>query len=84
MLRYRLYLTTALTAIVGAVPLAIGMEVGAQLRQPLGMTLSPVSWWISSLSLDRFRPGTRLRERRTVWRQQAPAAARGAVAPAEQ
>jgi hypothetical protein len=84
MLRYRLYLTTALTAIVGAVPLALGTEVGAELRQPLGMTLSPVSWWISSLSLDRFRPRTGLRERRTVWRLLAPAAARGAVAPAEQ
>jgi hypothetical protein len=75
MLRYRLYRT----AIVGAVPLAHGTGVGAELRQPLGIAVSTVSWWAISLSLDRFRPGTRLRERRTVWRQQAPAAARRAV-----
>jgi len=80
MLRYRLYLT----AIVSAVPLALRTGVGAELRQPLGMAVSTVSSWAGSLSLDRFGPRTRLRERRTVWRQQAPAAARGAVAPAEQ
>ena len=59
MLRYRLYLT----AIVGAVPLAHATGVGAELRQPIGIAVSTVSWWAISLSLDRFRPRTRLRER---------------------
>ncbi len=75
MLRYRLYLT----AIVGAVPLAHATGVGAELRQPLGIAVSTVSWWAISLSLDRFRPRTRLRERRTISPQQMPAAARKAV-----
>jgi len=84
MLRFRPYLTTTLTAIVGAVPLTLGTGVGAELRQPLGTAISAVSWWVSSLFLDRFWPRTRRCERRTVRRLLTPAAARGAVAPAEQ
>lgn len=84
MLHFRLYLTTTLTAIVGAVPLALGTGVGAELRQPLGIAISAVPWWVSSLSLDRFRPRPRLRERRTVSRLLARSATRGAVTPAEQ
>ena|SRR5215207_1689017 len=84
-LRFRLYLTTALTAIVGAVPLALWTGVGAELRQPLGIAILAGSWWVSTLRVDeRFRLRTRLRQRRTVWRVLAPAATRGAVAPAEQ
>lgn len=71
MLRFRLYLT----AIASAVALAPGRGVGAERRQRLGV--SPVPCWVSSVSVDR----SRLRiERRLL----APAATRGAVAPAEQ
>ena len=83
MLRFRPYLTT-LTAIVGAVPLGLGTGGSAELSQPLGIAISAVSCWVSSLSLDQFRPRTRRRERRSVRRLLAPAAARGAVAPGEQ
>jgi hypothetical protein len=77
MLRFRLHWTTAFG---GAVPLGLGTGAGAEPRQPLGMAVSTVSWWAISLSLDRFGPRTRLRERRTVWRLPAPDVVRGAVA----
>jgi hypothetical protein len=83
MLRFRLYLTTTPTAIAGAVRLALGTEVGAELRQPLGITRSALSSWVSRLSDPPFRPRTRQRERRAVRRLLAPAAARGAFAPPE-
>ncbi|WP_283845299.1 efflux RND transporter permease subunit [Bradyrhizobium sp. NAS80.1] len=38
-LRFRPIMMTTLTAILGAVPLAIGTGVGAELRQPLGISI---------------------------------------------
>jgi multidrug efflux pump subunit AcrB len=39
MVRFRPILMTTLTAILGAVPLAVGTGVGAELRQPLGLAI---------------------------------------------
>ncbi|GAC1421655.1 MAG: multidrug efflux RND transporter permease subunit [Acidobacteriaceae bacterium] len=66
MLRFRPILMTTLTAILGAVPLAVGTGVGSELRQPLGISIigglvlsqlltlftTPVVY----LALNRFRP----------------------------
>ena len=38
-LRFRPILMTTLTAILGAVPLAIGIGIGSELRQPLGISI---------------------------------------------
>jgi multidrug efflux pump subunit AcrB len=65
-LRFRPIMMTTLTAILGAVPLAIGTGVGSELRQPLGISIigglalsqlltlftTPVVY----LALDRLRP----------------------------
>ena len=76
MLRFRLYLTATFG---GAAPLTQRTAAGAELRQPLGMAVSTVSWWAISLSLDRYRPRLRLRECRTVWRLSAPDVVQRAV-----
>ena len=39
LLRFRPILMTTLTAILGAVPLAIGIGIGSELRQPLGISI---------------------------------------------
>ncbi len=39
LLRFRPILMTTMSAILGAVPLAIGGGMGAELRQPLGITI---------------------------------------------
>ena len=65
LLRFRPILMTTMSALLGAVPLAFGMGVGAELRRPLGITIiggllvsqiltlytTPVVY----LSLDRLR-----------------------------
>jgi len=65
-LRFRPILMTTITAILGAVPLAVGLGVGSELRQPLGISIiggllvsqvltlftTPVVY----LALDRLRP----------------------------
>ena len=65
-LRFRPILMTTLTAILGAVPLAIGSGIGSELRQPLGISIigglvvsqlltlftTPVVY----LAFDRLRP----------------------------
>ena len=65
-LRFRPILMTTITAILGAVPLAVGIGVGSELRQPLGISIigglvvsqvltlftTPVVY----LALDRLRP----------------------------
>jgi multidrug efflux pump subunit AcrB len=38
-LRFRPILMTTITAILGAVPLAVGLGVGSELRQPLGISI---------------------------------------------
>jgi multidrug efflux pump len=38
-LRFRPILMTTVTAILGAVPLAVGLGVGSELRQPLGISI---------------------------------------------
>ena len=72
-LRFRPILMTTFTAILGAVPLAVGTGVGAELRQPLGISIigglvlsqlltlftTPVVY----LALDRLRPGNAKRNR---------------------
>jgi Cu/Ag efflux pump CusA len=64
---------TTFTAILGAVPLAVGTGVGAELRQPLGISIigglvvsqlltlftTPVVY----LALDRLQPGNAKRSR---------------------
>ncbi len=95
MLRFRPILMTTLTAILGAVPLALGTGVGLELRQPLGVSIigglvvsqlltlftTPVVY----LALDRFRPKTLRAERGSVRRllSRAEAPAPGAILPAE-
>ena len=39
MLRFRPILMTTMAAMLGAVPLAVGTGVGAELRRPLGITI---------------------------------------------
>jgi multidrug efflux pump len=72
-LRFRPIMMTTFTAILGAVPLAVGTGVGAELRQPLGISIigglvasqlltlftTPVVY----LALDRLRPGAAKRSR---------------------
>ncbi len=79
MLRFRL----DLTAVASAVTVASRRGAGASLRQPLGLTVLAVPCWVSSISLDRFRPRIEPCERLTVRRLLPPAATRRAVAPAE-
>jgi len=65
MLRFRPILMTTLAAALGALPLAIGFGEGAELRQPLGITiiggliasqfLTLLTTPVVYLALDRFR-----------------------------
>ena len=69
LLRFRPIMMTTAAAILGAIPLALGQGDGAELRQPLGVTIvggllvsqlltlytTPVVY----LCLDRFRHDTR-------------------------
>jgi hydrophobe/amphiphile efflux-1 (HAE1) family protein len=90
-LRFRPILMTTFTAILGAVPLAIGTGVGAELRQPLGISIigglvvsqlltlftTPVVY----LALDRLRPRNAKRSR-AAWATSdtpVPAIGEGAV-----
>jgi len=90
-LRFRPILMTTFTAILGAVPLAVGTGVGAELRQPLGISIigglvvsqfltlftTPVVY----LVLDRLQPRTAKRSR-VAWATSdtpVPAIGEGAV-----
>jgi len=90
-LRFRPIMMTTFTAILGAVPLAVGTGVGAELRQPLGISIigglvasqlltlftTPVVY----LALDRLRPGAAKRSR-FAWATSdtpVPATGEGAV-----
>jgi len=95
MLRFRPVLMTTLTAILGAVPLALGTGVGSELRQPLGVSiigglvvsqlLTLLTTPVVYLALDRFRPKTLRAERRSIRRllSRAEAPAPGSILPAE-
>jgi multidrug efflux pump subunit AcrB len=77
-LRFRPILMTTLTAILGAVPLAIGTGIGSELRQPLGISIigglvvsqlltlytTPVVY----LAFDRLRPEAPAARRPRVFR----------------
>ena len=59
LLRFRPILMTTFAALLGALPLALGGGTGAELRQPLGITI------VGGLALDRLQArvrGARLRE----------------------
>lgn len=85
MLRFRPILMTTLAAALGALPLALGFGEGAELRQPLGISIvgglaasqlltlytTPVVY----IYLDDFRLW--LERRRTAWRFKGTAASRG-------
>jgi hydrophobe/amphiphile efflux-1 (HAE1) family protein len=89
-LRFRPILMTTFTAILGAVPLAVGTGVGAELRQPLGISIigglvvsqfltlftTPVVY----LVLDRLQPGTAKRSRAAWATSDTPVPAIGAGA----
>jgi HAE1 family hydrophobic/amphiphilic exporter-1 len=47
-LRFRPIMMTTLTAVVGALPLALGIGAGAELRQPLGVSV------VGGLVLSQF------------------------------
>jgi multidrug efflux pump subunit AcrB len=88
-LRFRPIMMTTFTAILGAVPLAVGTGVGAELRQPLGISIigglvasqlltlftTPVVY----LALDRLRPGAAKRSRFAWATTPVPATGEGAV-----
>jgi multidrug efflux pump len=88
-LRFRPIMMTTFTAILGAVPLAVGTGVGAELRQPLGISIigglvasqlltlftTPVVY----LALDRLRPGAAKRSRFAWATSDTPVPATGAV-----
>src|SRR5215471_11280098 len=89
LLRFRPIIMTTMAALLGGLPLALGMGTGAELRRPLGITIvgglifsqmltlytTPVVY----LYLDRFQLWcTRLRQGR---KGEAPAAAPAALAP---
>jgi hydrophobe/amphiphile efflux-1 (HAE1) family protein len=93
-LRFRPILMTTLTAILGAVPLAIGTGIGSELRQPLGISIigglvvsqlltlftTPVVY----LALDRLRPQPGMRRgagRMSSSKSEAPGS--GSALPAE-
>ena len=89
LLRFRPILMTTVTAILGALPLALGTGVGSELRQPLGISIigglvvsqlltlftTPVVY----LTLDRFRSKVRRPDREDGKRPWAEAATSVAV-----
>ncbi len=78
LLRARPILMTTATALLGALPLALGTGDGAELRQPLGLSVVGgllVSQWLTLYTTPVVFVGLeRLRERFNGWRRAAPVA----------
>jgi len=85
-IRFRPIMMTTLAAMFGAVPLAIGMGTGSELRQPLGVSI--VGGLIVSQALTLFSTPVvyltieRLRQRFAAWRRPLIPQPRAAMADA--
>jgi multidrug efflux pump len=79
LLRFRPIMMTTMTALLGSLPLAIGLGEGGEMRQPLGISivgglvlsqaLTLYSTPVIYLYLDRFRYGVQSLRRNAVSRQ---------------